>query len=381
MNKTALFILITFSALVTSYGQQVTKNVKKVTTFKGAQINTEKVDKFIESQMNSLNMPGVSVAIINEGKIVYHRALGVSNADTKEKINNESIFEAASLSKPVFAYFVMKMAEKGVIDLDRPLYFYLPDESMERDQRYKSVTAKMVLCHTTGFPNWRWFDKLPEEKGLERGDFYIKQDPGSGFTYSGEAYQYLARVLAHLNFMNLNELEGLFRKEVAIPLEMNHAYFVWDDFLYKHKVFGHNDGKVRERSWGSGLPHQNSRMMGAAGGLHTEAVNYARFLISIMEERGLYKSSFATMLQPCVELPKDDSNYIENGITDWSHGFGIRRIGSDTVFLHGGSNSDFQSEFAFSKSKNLGYVFFTNSDKGKEFNQNLKTLLELSDSK
>jgi CubicO group peptidase (beta-lactamase class C family) len=69
-------------------------------------------------------------------------------------VNDQTLFEAASVSKPIFAYFVMRMVEKGLLNLDTPLYKYLPYPDIEHDDRYKLITARMVLNHTTGFPNW-----------------------------------------------------------------------------------------------------------------------------------------------------------------------------------------------------------------------------------
>lgn len=370
LNNNSILMILTF--LIFSSCQ--TKEQQSIQNYEGKQFSFEEVDSFISQKMNSLKIPGISIAIINDGKVAYHRAFGVSNFDTKKKIDENSIFEAASLSKPLFSYFVLKLSEKGIIDLDRPLYFYLKDEAMERDQRYRQVTARMVLNHTTGFPNWRWFDELPADQNLERGDFFLKKDPATTFTYSGEAYQYLARVIAHLSFMNMNELSNLFQKEVAIPLQMKHAYFVWDDFLLEHKVFGHKKGKVNKRSWGAGLPNHNSKTFNAAGGLHTEAKSYANFLLEIMniEKENPYYNMIEEMLTLHVELPKEDNNFKEDGITSWGLGVGIKPFGKDVLFTHGGSNSDFQSQFTFSRNKKIGYVFFTNCDKGKEFNKELE---------
>lgn len=118
-------------------------------------ISDAALDNFIAEQMASLQLPGLSVAIINDGKIVYQRALGQANMETNSIVKEGSIFEAASLSKPVFSGFVLKMAEQGKLNLDTPLYKYLPYPDIENDERYKLITARMVLTHKTGFPNWR----------------------------------------------------------------------------------------------------------------------------------------------------------------------------------------------------------------------------------
>lgn len=351
-----------------------TKDIEEIATYKGKKKSLTETDVFLQNQMETLGIPALSIAIINDGEIAYHKAFGVSNTTTNQAIDENSIFEAASLSKPVQAFFVLKLSEKGIIDIDRPLYFYLPDADMEIDQRYKNITARTVLSHQTGFPNWRWFDTPPEGLDINRGDFFMLNDPGTAFSYSGEAYAYLLRVIAHLNFINMYEMSDLFEQEVALPLNMRHAYTVWDDHLYDHKVFGHVEGAPKKRNWKAGLPSHNSKVF---GGLHTEANSYAHFLTSIIKGEGLYPETFQEMLSPHTEMPKDNVNYTEDGITHWSMGFGIKPIMNDTIYRHGGSNKGYQSEIAFSVNKKYGYVFFVNCEKGNELNEQLEQFLEM----
>ena len=266
------------------------------------------------------------------------------------------------------------MAEKGVINLDHPLHFYLDDTTMHVDSRFKSINARMVLAHTTGFPNWRWFEPAPPEMNLAHGSFYMKADPGT-FTYSGEGYQYLARVLAHNNFVNMHELANLFESEVSGPLKMEHAYFVWDDFLYHHKVFGHKNNQLDTRAWGTALPHQHSKILNAAGGLHTESRSYANFLIALMNEEGLYKSTFEEMLAVQSNIPKDHRYYKNQQTIGWGLGIAIEEHQGVTLHKHGGNNGGFTSGFMLSKNHMNGYVFFINCDKGSQFDAALRNLL------
>ena len=348
--------------------------IDEIETYTGKKIGFEKLNEFLKVQMDSLDIPALSIAIINKGKIVYRNALGVTNTTTKQMVNDSTVFSSASLVKSVTAFFVMRLSEKGIIDLDRPLYFYLPDKEMEIDQRYKNVTARMVLSHKTGFPNWRWFDKPPKNIDIKRGDFFMINDANTTFTYSGEAYEYLGRVIAHLNFVNMNELGDIFQKEVAVPLGMKHAYVVWNDYLYDNKVFGHVDGKPIKKSNGGGLPHINSLMYGR---LTTEANSYAQFLTSIMNGKGLHPETYKDMLSPHTIIPKDNVNYTEDGITDWALGFGIKPMKNDTIYRHGGSVMGAQSEYAFSINKKYGYVFFVNCEKGNVFNKSLEKFLDI----
>ena len=223
-----------------------------------------------------------------------------------------------------------------MIDLDRPLYFYLPDADMEVDPRYRSVTARMVLDHTTGFPNWRWFDPADPALKVKTGDFYIKFNPGTSFYYSGEAYNYLSRVLAHNEHLDMKALDGLFQREVAQPLGMEHAVFTWDDYLYDHKVTGHKDGKPDYAVWPAGNPSDNSMTFNAAGGLHTNAIDYARFLIAVMDKKGLKTRSFNEILKQQVVVPKDAPAFTNDGDTGWTLGFAIKPTPYGQAFEHGG---------------------------------------------
>lgn len=297
------------------------------------------MDQFLKTQMDSLELPGLSIAIFNDGKIVYHRALGVTNVNTKEKtdfchiplsgpnantneqVGEYSIFEAGSLSKPLFACFVMRMVDKGLLSLDTPLYKYLPYPDIAQDERYKLITARMVLCHTCGFPNWRRWNK---------NELYIKFTQGTNFSYSGEGYEYLAMAIAHLNHLALRTLDPLFQEEVAIPLGINYAYYSWNDYLYRHMVNGQFNGNPSGRGWPAaymaGMNHAEEHSMdsscfGSAYSLHSEAMSYAKFLIAMIDGKGLKKESLEEMLKAQVELSKQSDFYIHSG--DTARGLGI----------------------------------------------------------
>ncbi|HYO90986.1 MAG TPA: serine hydrolase domain-containing protein, partial [Pyrinomonadaceae bacterium] len=142
----------------------------------------------ITQLMKEGDVPGLSVLLIRDGKVFWQQAFGVKNADTKEPVNDTTVFEAASLSKPVFAYAVLKFADSGKLDLDTPLVKYLPGAYVEDDARLNQITARMVLSHRTGFPNWR-----PRGGALK-----IHFTPGEKFSYSGEGFVYLQKVIEHM---------------------------------------------------------------------------------------------------------------------------------------------------------------------------------------
>ncbi|MGA9291849.1 MAG: serine hydrolase [Ignavibacteriaceae bacterium] len=299
---------------------------------------------------------------------MYHHALGVTNVDTKETVTDETLFDAGSMSKTPFAFLVMKMVEKGILNLDQPLYTYLPYPDIAYDDRYKLITARMVLCHTSGFPNWRFFN--------EDGKLDIKFTPGTQFQYSGEGYEYLANVVAYLNNISKNGLQDLFEKEVAVPLGMQHTHYTWNDYLEKHRADGHVDGKVYSTEWGTSAKNPN---FFAAFSLQSEAISYANFLIAMIREEGLKKTTFDEMLKVQVLFPTNllNKNAPKTDSSTWCLGIEKKHSEFGDEYMHDGDNYNFTSAFMFNQEYKFGYVFFVNCNKGMEFNKRLDLFLKI----
>lgn len=345
----------------------------------GKTITPAAFEGFLQTQMDSLGIPGLSIAVIDDGRIVYHRSLGVANVDTRAPVDEQSIFEAASMSKPVFAYLVMRMVDKHLLDLDTPLYRYLPYPDIERDERYKLITARMVLTHRTGFPNWRYFNRADTSLHVHFPDLYLKFTPGTRYSYSGEGFLYLAKVVAALNGRDLQSLEPVYEQEVAVPLGMQHAWFTGNAFVAQHKVSGHVAGKVtvyHGMNWPISFPNWDSTYFNPAASLHTDAVSYASFLIGLMNGIGLTRKTLDEMLKPEFPLPdsladrKDEHPAVGLGIFTDSTPYGI-------AYEHGGDNGNFKSHFIWYKSRKAGYVFFANSDKGDALDSRLREFFTL----
>ena len=325
-------------------------------------IEPAELDAFLAKKMEELKIPGLSIAVINDSDIVYHRSQGVTNNSTMEKVDNQTIFEAASMSKPVFTYLVMRLVEKGMLDLDTPLYTYMPYEDIAHDERYKLITARMVLTHTSGFPNWRFQNK--------DGKLDIKFTPGTQYNYSGEGFEYLAKVIAHLSGKSLQTLDYVFQEEVAQPLGLENSFFIWNDKIEKHKAYGHEEGKpVSDRSY------TDLTVFGASHSLHTTAEDYAKFMIAIMNEKGLKKETYQEMLKEHVRLPEGEYLRDEMGFDSFSLGFIRDESPSGLKHLHGGVNPNFQAYFMIIKDKKYGFVFFANADNGLELMEPLENFL------
>ncbi len=339
---------------------------KSITAVDETTISSTVLDTKIDSLVNQLDIPGLSIAIINDSKMIYHNAIGVTNSETKEPVDKQTIFEAASLSKPVFAYFVLKMVEKGVLDLDKPLYKYLhhPEIAEASKEDYKLITARMVLSHKSGFPNHADGEKIE-----------LAFMPGTDFMYSGAAYEYLARVIAKVNEVDIKEeLNAMIRKEVTQPLNMPNSTFFWNDYVAKHKAFGHDqNGKPTQNRPGTG--RWTAEAVSAGSSLHSEAQEYAQFLVALLRQDGLSDYTFNEMFTEHTHFKDNNPLKQQIGQTGWGLGLAQKPTECGMMHMHTGNNHDFQSFMMILPEKEFGIVFFINCDKAIPFIQGLNSVI------
>ena len=338
----------------------------------GTAMNRIQLDAFVDHQMRELQIPGLALAVIGDGRILYTAARGVANLDSGEPLTPESVFEVASLSKPVFAWLVLQQVAAGLIDLDVPLHQYQALPELADDPRHLRITTRMALSHQSGLPNWRWFDPSPD---LPRGTLYLKSEPGH-FGYSGEGYQWLAQAVAAVRGKDLLTLDEVFQANVVASLGLSCASFVRSPCVAAHKVSGHREGRVSDDGWPRSFPDDTPQTFGAAGRLHTTVKDYARFMLALMAGTGLPQELVDQLYAAQTQLPPGDRTRELTGATAWGLGLAIEPTPYGTRYEHGGNNGDFQSGMMFYRDLGIGYVFFTNSDRGQELNPRLEALLD-----
>src|SRR5919112_1759048 len=173
------------------------------------------LDSLIPALLDSAGVPGLALATVSRGRIVWARGFGSRRQGETERIDTATVFEAASLGKPVFAYAVMKLVDEGRFDLDRPLASYQPLPDLSQDSRYQRITARMVLSHTSGLPN----EVRPGEH------LSLQFEPGTRFSYSGAGFAYLQRVIEGVV---RTPLDTFVRRTVFEPLHMTNSAYRWE---------------------------------------------------------------------------------------------------------------------------------------------------------
>jgi CubicO group peptidase (beta-lactamase class C family) len=306
------------------------------------------LDRLVPRLMKDGDVPGLALAVVRDGRVILRRDYGVKDASKAGPVDADTIFEAASLSKPVFAYAVLKLVDAGRLDLDAPLTKYLPGDYVE-DPRLPSITARRVLSHTTGFPNWR-----PQGQPLK-----IHFTPGEKFSYSGEGFVYLQKAVVRLTGQSF---DAVMRRLVFEPLRMTSSSYTWEERFEGRKAMGHD-------AVGSPRGLRRPAEAESAATLHTTVQDYARFLAAILVGAGLQGRTAAEMVHPQIHVDEGCQNCITgkpkgrlSREIGWGLGWGVQETEDGTSFFHWGDNgSGFHCYVVGYPRQRLGVVVFTNS--------------------
>ncbi|MDW3195650.1 MAG: serine hydrolase [Cytophagales bacterium] len=302
----------------------------------------KKIDATIAAYMDYYEIEGASFAAWKDGEITHQNTYGVKNNYTGDPVVENTLFEVASITKPTFAFVVMRLYEKGIIDLDEPLYKHL-EFDLIKDQEYsKLITARHVLSHQTGFPNWSNGPRIE-----------FRFEPGKGYGYSGEGFEYLKRVLVAITKKSMNQL---FQEELIEPLGLKNFYYQTHPYGIEHKSNGHYDG------YPGMIDFPNEP--GVAWSLVTTPADYMEFANAIHQRKGLKPATYEMM------LGKQNEYYDENdeGLSDITEHVGLGWFIETTpygkVIKHGGNNGDFMSQFKLYDDLGLAFMVTTNGYSG-----------------
>jgi D-alanyl-D-alanine-carboxypeptidase/D-alanyl-D-alanine-endopeptidase len=348
-------------------------------------IESNQLTRRIEKLAKDAKVAGLAVTIFNNNQPVYQKVFGSKNLQLKDTLDIHTIFYGASLSKIVFAHLVMQLVEEGIIDLDKPIQQYLkqplPEMKFEQswrgfsdlkgDERYKLITGRMCLAHTTGFPNWRWLT----DKGLdENGKLYFQSDPGTKYSYSGEGIRLLQIVIEQITGRGLEELA---REKIFDPLQMNMTSYTWQQRFENKFCNGHTvSGEV--------IPKDREYDAGAAGSMETTPADFARFLTGFMSRQLLKEASFVEMTTPQIRIKskqqfgpeaKVETDAFDKINLSYGLGCGLLKTKYGTGVFKEGHGEGFQHYFIFFPEQKTGILIMTNSDNGESI---FKELLELT---
>ncbi|MEO0526532.1 MAG: serine hydrolase [Bacteroidota bacterium] len=273
--------------------------VDTISRLDGSSIQKDSLTHKIEQLMQEAEVQGMAVTLLNDNEIVYKRTFGYKNLKEQQKLNDSTSMYGASYSKAVFAVLVMKLVDEGVLDLDTPLESYLPKKmyeypkltrwhddfsALKNDSLYHKITARMCLAHTTGFPNYRWFE--------EDYQLRVKFEPGSRYSYSGEGFIYLQVVLERLLGKTLEELA---QDKIFKPLAMSRSSYQWSSAFETDFAHGHSSN-------GELYPKDTDNEPRGGGTLETTADDYSKFMEAVLQQKIISKTAWEELFSPQISI-------------------------------------------------------------------------------
>ena len=369
-RASALAVLVSFTVTL----QPVDERIRRIEAgllppviLKGQPLTTST----LEERMQALKIPGVSVAVFNNGRIDWTRGWGVADASTRQKVEADTRFQAASLSKPVAAAAALALVSRGRMALDTDINTYLkswklPDNEFTAKQK---VTLRQLLSHSggvtvSGYRGYASTEGVPTLLQHLDGTAPANSAPvrvdiptGTRYRYAGGGYSIVQLAIQEVTGKPFAEAV---RELVLEPLGMAHSTFVQplpSDLHAKAATAHRVTGEPIAGRWHT-YPEQ------AAAGLWTTPADLARFAIAIQQTASgtarapiMSRELAAAMMRPVFD--------------DYGLGLGMAGTGSETRFGHGGSNVGFRCQFTAYKDVASGVVIMTNADRGSEIMQDV----------
>jgi CubicO group peptidase (beta-lactamase class C family) len=337
------------------------RGVEKVEQLDGGTVDAQQIERSIEDIMKMAGVTGLSCAILKDSHVVYERGFGLRKSDSSLVNDAKTVFNAASFSKTVFASLVMMLEEEGTIDLDRPLQDYLEDPlpeypeyaDLEGDDRASQITARMVLSHSTGFPNLRFL--------TEDGKLKFLFDPGARFSYSGEGIGLLQEVIEEITG---RDLEELCQKRIFGPFGMERTSYVWQDRFEDNHACGHD-------RYGRSMRASRRKEANAIGSMVTTAGDYARFMEGLLTGESIHRNTVSRMFEPQIAIASrsmfgpgafEESGDDEEIRLSWALGFGFFESEYGRAVFHTGHDLGGQNYTVTFLDLGLGAVLLSNSD-------------------
>jgi len=367
-TRSALGLALVF--LTAACAAEMPSSRTAVTRLDDSRIDTTELSEQIEALTRAANVHGLTVTIFYDAEKVYSRAFGYSDQPANKPLQTSTEIYGASLSKAVFSVLVMKLVEQGLLDLDKPLQDYVKEplwqnrastskawhedlSALRTDPRYRRITARMSMSHTTGLSGWRWFE--PDQK------LQIHFEPGSQFSYSGEGMTLLQIVMQKVTGKTL---EQLMQENVFGPLGMRMSSYAWQPNFETDYAVGHMaDGKVYEKD--------KDNAPRAPSTLETTTDDYARFMTAVLRRELLSEQSWNEIFKPQIRIrtrTQFGAGSVESTTTydpielSYGLGWGLQRTPYGWGAFKEGHGDGFQHYSIVYPAKRLGVLLMSNSD-------------------
>ncbi len=288
-----------------------------VRTLDSRELTPARIDAQVQALMREASVPGLGLALIRDGRIVFQNCYGLRNVEQKLPLEPDTIMYGASLTKATFATFVMQLVDEGKLDLDRPIAAILPKPlpdypayaDLKSDERWKKLTLRMLLDHTSGFANFRGFDG---------GKLIFHRDPGARYAYSGEGLRLAQFVIEQGLGLDVG---AEMNRRIFAPLGMTRTSLTWRDDFAANLSDGYGEDGKR-------IAHDKREHVSAAGSMDTTLADFSKFVAAVARGDLLKPAQRAEMVrrQVTIDSPQQFPTMLEERTARWAPirlGYGI----------------------------------------------------------
>jgi CubicO group peptidase (beta-lactamase class C family) len=268
----------------------------QITRLDGSKISTVDADAFAKKTLEDAHVTGAQIAVVVKGKLAWSAAYGLRRRDPALPMERDTTTWAASITKGVFATYVMQLVERGEFDLDKPVAQQLPlslenyeayrEKAIDlvKDPEWAKVTPRMLLSHTSGLANFASVE--PDKK------MHLHFPPGTQFLYSGEGINLVQFVIEE---QKKKPLEVLMQEAIFGPLGMTRTGMIYRE-EFGPNVADRYDLNEKFRSQTKRFPARG------AGSMTTSAEDLSRFVDGLFADKIIKKSTEKNMLKPVIQM-------------------------------------------------------------------------------
>jgi CubicO group peptidase (beta-lactamase class C family) len=293
----------------------------------------------VTAWLHENKVPAVGIGVIRDGRLREVKVFGELEKDVPAPY--DTLFNVASLTKPIVTMLTLQLVNKGQWDLDEPLAHYWTDPDLAADPRAKTLTTRHVLTHQTGFPNWRF---MVEGKKLA-----FQFDPGTKFQYSGEGFEYLRKALEKKFRKPLAELASSL---IFTPLGMRDTQFFWNARTDESRF-----ARWHDEHGAHAYPDHRITTTNAADNVVTTVEDYGRFAAWVINGAGLSDKLWQDMIQP-------HSTMTPNAFLGLGWELHKDFPNGEYALIHSGSDEGVKTLVILLPKSKQGLVVLTNGDNG-----------------
>jgi CubicO group peptidase (beta-lactamase class C family) len=363
MRRVALRLLVLTLACATQSSE------KTITRLDGTRISIPNASKLAREILTAQHVTGAQIAVVDRGQLVWSEAFGMRSLDPPLPMSRTTTTSAASITKSVFATYVMQLVERGEFDLDTPVATQLPKpldqyepyrdtaSLLVQDPRWLRVTPRMLLSHTSGLRNFAFIE---DDKKM-----HIHFDPGTRYSYSGDGMSLLQLLIEQ---KKQGTLDVLMQEAIFAPLGMTRTGMVFRPEF---------EADIADRFDGEGKFHSKTRRAAAraAGSMTSTADDLARFASAFFAGTIIKSATRREMLAPAITIPTLHQFFLKLGEPDGTEGravglaYGLgwgllTRTPYGPAFFKEGHGDGAQNYMICFERRQACMIILTNSDNG-----------------